>query len=140
MRIAIGSCLITACGCVITATSRSAWLFFFAIFVTSIGGGVGSAVTSLGLALIRNPNEAGRLFGAWAVLSTVSSSIVGPFLFTFTFSQSAATAPSLVFYVVVGTSPVSPSHAAPRGARAAHCPPALAREPRGAAAPPWIVT
>lgn len=72
------------------------------MLLTAVGSGIGSAVNSLALALLWNPNEAGRLFGAWAVLGTVSSSIVGPFLFTYTFSLSAATAPSLVFYVIAG--------------------------------------
>ncbi|WFC93436.1 hypothetical protein MBRA1_000056 [Malassezia brasiliensis] len=100
VRLAVGSALLTGLACTVTGLARTTWLFLFAVLLTSLGGGVGSAVNSLALALIRDPNEAGRLFGAFAVLSTVSSSIVGPYLFTSIFRASAASAPSLVFFVI----------------------------------------
>ena len=108
VRLAVGSALLTAVACVVTGVARSTWLFLFAVLLTAIGGGVGSAVTSLALALIRDPDDAGRLFGALAVLGTVSSSIVGPYLFTTTFRWSAATQPSLVFFVITGRSGTNP--------------------------------
>ncbi|WFD42842.1 hypothetical protein MPSI1_001492 [Malassezia psittaci] len=102
MRLAVISAVLTAMACVVTGIARSTWLFFVAILLTSIGSGVGSAVTSLAIALLRDENESGRLFGALAVLGTLSSSMVGPYLFTAIFRASAATAPSLVFFVISG--------------------------------------
>ena len=98
--IAVVSSLITAAASVIMARAKTPAWFLIGTFAVSLGAGVGSALSSLGMAVISQPNSAGRLFGAWAVLSTLSSTIVGPMFFSLVFSHSAASTPSLSFYLV----------------------------------------
>lgn len=100
MYIAVVSAFITVVASIIMAHSRTSGLFMFGTFAVSLGAGIGSAVSSLGMAVIPRADGAGRLFGAWAILSTLSSAIVGPFMFSMVFSRSASTTPSLVFYLV----------------------------------------
>lgn len=100
MYIAVVSAFITVVASIIMAYSRTSGLFMFGTFAVSLGAGIGSAVSSLGMAVIPRADGAGRLFGAWAILSTLSSAIVGPFMFSMVFSRSASTTPSLVFYLV----------------------------------------
>lgn len=98
--IAVVSSLTTVAASVIMARAKTPAWFLIGTFAVSLGAGVGSALSSLGMAVISRPNSAGRLFGAWAVLSTLSGTIVGPMLFSLVFSHSAAYAPSLSFYLV----------------------------------------
>lgn len=98
--IAVVSSLTTVVASVIMARAKTPAWFLIGTFAVSLGAGVGSALSSLGMAVISRPNSAGRLFGAWAVLSTLSSTIVGPMFFSLVFSHSAASAPSLSFYLV----------------------------------------
>lgn len=98
--IAVVSSLTTVAASVIMARAKTPAWFLIGTFAVSLGAGVGSALSSLGMAVISRPNSAGRLFGAWAVLSTLSGTIVGPMLFSLVFSHSAAYSPSLSFYLV----------------------------------------
>ncbi|KOS16358.1 mfs general substrate transporter [Malassezia pachydermatis] len=100
MRIALGSAALTAFAAIITAHATTTTVFLLGVVLTSLGGGIGSAISSLGMAVNPRTDGAGRLFGAWAVLSTLAGSIVGPFLFSLVFSYYVSTAPYLVFYVV----------------------------------------
>ncbi|WFD33034.1 hypothetical protein MSPP1_004091 [Malassezia sp. CBS 17886] len=101
-RIGTASALLTGVGFFVSAFARSAPVFVLGSVLAALGGSVGPAISSLGLALIARPQDAGRLFGAWAVLSTIASSILGPILFTATFSSTVTWSPALVFYVVGG--------------------------------------
>ena len=100
LRLGIGSALLSGAAHVLMALSRSQGQFYLMLSFAALGGGVGSALSSLSLSLLHRPENAARMFGAWAVLSTVSSSIVGPPLFTTVFRLSAATAPGTVFFAV----------------------------------------
>lgn len=100
MRIAVGSSLITCGGSIVSAHAKSAGVFLLGVFLVALGGGVGSALSSLGMAVLPHTHGAGRLFGAWGVLSTLSGSILGPILFSMVFSRSVSTAPWLVYYIV----------------------------------------
>ena len=100
MRIAVGSSLITCGGSIMSAHANTAGMFLLSVFLVALGGGVGSAISSLGIAALPRTHGAGRLFGAWGVLSTLSGSILGPILFSMVFSRSVSTAPWLVFYMV----------------------------------------
>lgn len=100
MRIAVGSSLITCGGSIVSAHANTAGVFLLGIFLVALGGGVGSAISSLGMAALPHTHGAGRLFGAWGVLSTLSGSILGPILFSMVFRRSVSTAPWLVFYMV----------------------------------------
>ncbi|WFD25782.1 hypothetical protein MNAN1_000748 [Malassezia nana] len=100
MRVAVGSSLITCVGSVVSAHAHSTGLFLLGVFLVALGGGVGSAISSLGMAVLPQNHGAGRLFGAWGVLSTLSGSIMGPILFSVVFSRSVSSAPWLVFYIV----------------------------------------
>lgn len=101
MRVAVGSSLITCVGSVVSAHAHTAGLFLLGVFLVALGGGVGSAISSLGMAVLPQNHGAGRLFGAWGVLSTLSGSIMGPILFSVVFSRSVSSVPWLVFYMVV---------------------------------------
>lgn len=100
MYIAMGSAFITILGSVVMAHVQSVEWFLIGTFAVSLGAGIGSALSSLGMAVVPHADGAGRLFGAWAVLSTASGAILGPALFSIVFSRSASTAPSLSFYLV----------------------------------------
>lgn len=100
MWIAVGSAALTAVAAVVTARASSAPVFLLGVFLTSMGAGIGSAISSLGMAVNPRTDGAGRLFGAWGVLSTLCGNILGPFLFATVFSYSAAAMPSMLYYVL----------------------------------------
>ena len=68
--------------------------------LVALGAASASALNSLSLALLLRPQDAGRMFGAWAVLGTVSSALVGPPLFTWVFQATVETVPSMIFHVI----------------------------------------
>lgn len=76
-------------------------LFFLATAITALGGGGGAAMSSLALALLKSPADAGKLFGAWSITSAISGTVVGPILFAEVFKRTTKTFPPAIF--VVGT-------------------------------------
>lgn len=73
--------------------------------LTSLGSGGGAAMSSLALALLRNPRDAGKLFGAWSVMGAIGQTVLGPFLFTYLFERTAGTAmPYAIFLLATGES------------------------------------
>ncbi|SNX82926.1 uncharacterized protein MEPE_01632 [Melanopsichium pennsylvanicum] len=81
--------------------SNTPQLFFLATAITSLGGGGGAAMSSLALALLKSPADAGKLFGAWSITSAISGTVVGPILFAEVFKKTTKTFPPAIF--VVGT-------------------------------------
>ncbi|EST07865.1 Major facilitator superfamily [Kalmanozyma brasiliensis GHG001] len=81
--------------------SNTPQLFYLATAVTSLGGGGGAAMSSLALALLKSPADAGKLFGAWSITSAISGTVVGPILFANVFKHTTKTFPPAIF--VVGT-------------------------------------
>ena len=77
-------------------------LFFLATAVTSLGGGGGAAMSSLALALLKSPADAGKLFGAWSITSAISGTVVGPILFAEVFKRTTKTFPPAIFAVGTG--------------------------------------
>ncbi|SPO40950.1 uncharacterized protein PSFLO_06432 [Pseudozyma flocculosa] len=61
--------------------SKTPFLFFLGSGLAALGGGAGAAMSSLALALLESPSDAGKLFGAWSIISAIASTIVGPLLF-----------------------------------------------------------
>lgn len=81
--------------------AKTPQLFFLATAVTSLGGGGGAAMSSLALALLQSPADAGKLFGAWSITSAISGTVVGPILFAEVFKRTTSSFPPAIF--VVGT-------------------------------------
>ncbi|TKY87329.1 hypothetical protein EX895_004006 [Sporisorium graminicola] len=81
--------------------SNTPQLFYLATALTSLGGGGGAAMSSLALALLKSPADAGKLFGAWSIASALSGTVVGPILFAEVFKRTTKTFPPAIF--VVGT-------------------------------------
>ncbi|CDS00867.1 uncharacterized protein SPSC_03185 [Sporisorium scitamineum] len=81
--------------------SNTPELFYLATALTSLGGGGGAAMSSLALALLKSPADAGKLFGAWSITSAISGTVVGPILFAEVFKRTTKTFPPAIF--VVGT-------------------------------------
>ncbi|KAJ1028465.1 hypothetical protein NDA16_001631 [Ustilago loliicola] len=82
-------------------------LFFLATAITSLGGGGGAAMSSLALALLKSPADAGKLFGAWSITSAISGTVVGPILFAEVFKRTTKTFPPAIFAVGTGMFAIS---------------------------------
>lgn len=82
-------------------TSSSLLLFnrFLPQALSSLGGGGGAAMASLALNLIRKDTDAGKLLGAWSILSGICGSVMGPILFSMTFVKTVDTLPESIFIV-----------------------------------------
>lgn len=70
--------------------------------VVTLGSCNGPAANSLALNLIDSSKDAGRLFGGISVITAMSSTFLGPLLFSLTFANTVATYPPTVFAVAVG--------------------------------------
>ena len=79
--------------------SNTPEMFFIATALSALGGGGGAAMSSLALALLKSPTDAGQLFGAWSITSAVSSTVVGPILFAEVFRRTTKTFPPAIFAV-----------------------------------------
>ncbi|CAO1631547.1 unnamed protein product [Sympodiomycopsis kandeliae] len=73
-------------------------MFVFGTLLTALGGGGGASMSSLALAILQEPNQAGKLFGAWSILSAIFSTIIGPLFFTWVFRLTVHTAPYAFFW------------------------------------------
>ncbi|CBQ72153.1 conserved hypothetical protein [Sporisorium reilianum SRZ2] len=87
--------------------SNTPELFYLATALTSLGGGGGAAMSSLALALLKSPADAGKLFGAWSITSAISGTVVGPILFAEVFKRTTKTFPPAIFVVGTGLFVVS---------------------------------
>lgn len=72
--------------------------FVVGTLLTSLSGGGGASMSSLALAILQEPNQAGKLFGAWSILSAIFSTLVGPLFFTWVFRATVHTAPATFFW------------------------------------------
>lgn len=79
--------------------SNTPQLFFLATAITALAGGGGAAMSSLALALLKSPADAGKLFGAWSITSAISGTVVGPILFAEVFKRTTKTFPPAIFAV-----------------------------------------
>ncbi|CAO1631916.1 unnamed protein product [Parajaminaea phylloscopi] len=69
-------------------------VFVGASALLAVGAGGSASMSSLALAFLHRPTEAGNLFGAWSILSALGSTVVGPLFFTWVFR----TGPHNIFY------------------------------------------
>lgn len=76
--------------------------FIFGSLFVSLGAASSASMASLALALLQRPDEAGRLFGAWSIVSAIGSTVLGPLFFTWVFKTWAHTAPWAIFYAGEG--------------------------------------
>ncbi|PWN47835.1 hypothetical protein IE53DRAFT_390014 [Violaceomyces palustris] len=90
LKLAKISILINAASYLILIFSNTPQLFLAATALTALGGGGGAAMSSLALALLKSPQQAGKLFGAWSIASAIASTILGPILFAEVFERTTA--------------------------------------------------
>ncbi|KAI0957937.1 hypothetical protein AcW1_006164 [Taiwanofungus camphoratus] len=108
-------------------TAPNGYVFTAYSVLSAFGSGSSPAINSVASALYtkNGGKELGKLFGAMAVVQTICSQILGPFLFGMTYMRTVATFPKAIFYVAAGvlltsfilfsfirlrTEPVDPSH------------------------------
>lgn len=96
-KLAVYSAVLSAIANFLLGVVTTPGSFLALMVLVAIGAGVSSALNSLSLALLVRPQDAGRLFGAWAVLGTVASALIGPPLFTVVFRETVAIFPSAIF-------------------------------------------
>jgi len=78
--------------------------FTLSTLVASFGAGSSPALQSVALELYsrRGEKETGRLFGAMSVLQALSSQIIGPAVFGFTYIGTVAVFPPAIFFLSTG--------------------------------------
>lgn len=64
---------------------RGPVVFVAASCLLALGSGSSAAMSSLALAFLHRPSEAGNLFGAWSIVSALASTVLGPLFFTWAF-------------------------------------------------------
>ncbi|KDN48878.1 hypothetical protein K437DRAFT_255433 [Tilletiaria anomala UBC 951] len=98
LRLARASVLIMLTTYAAIPFAQSGLSYIVITCLTSLGSGGSAAMSSLSLALLSSPRDAGKLFGAWSVMSAVGQTILGPFLFTWLFRNTVKTsAPYAIF-------------------------------------------
>ncbi|PWY98522.1 hypothetical protein BCV70DRAFT_201832 [Testicularia cyperi] len=93
------SAVINASAYVLLVFSKSPSVFLLGTAIMALGGGGGAALSSLALALLKSPADAGKLFGAWSITSAIAGTVVGPILFAEVFAKTTATFPEAIFAV-----------------------------------------
>ncbi|KAK0565215.1 hypothetical protein OC861_003890 [Tilletia horrida] len=81
--------------------SRTPFIYLLSTAVTSLGGGGNAAMSSLALAFLHNPADAGKLFSAWSVLSAIATSVLGPLMFSNLFVSTVDRFPAAIFILGV---------------------------------------
>jgi MFS family permease len=77
-------------------------VFIFFTALVTLGSCTGSAQSSLALNLVDPAREAGRLFGAMSVLTAMSSTFLGPLVFSLVYANTVAVYAPAIFIVAVG--------------------------------------
>ncbi|WFD33303.1 hypothetical protein MCUN1_000116 [Malassezia cuniculi] len=98
-KLAIFSAVLSCLANVMLGLAHTPGIFLAVMVLVALGSGSASALNSLSLALIPRPKDAGRLFGAWAVLGTVASSLFGPPIYTWVFRATVTYSPSAIFHL-----------------------------------------
>ncbi|KAE8233537.1 hypothetical protein CF326_g1424 [Tilletia indica] len=101
LRLASASVIIGGVSYLMLALSRTPWIYLLSTAMTSLGGGGNAAMSSLALALLQNPADAGKLFSAWSVLSAIATSVLGPLMFTNLFVATVDSFPGAIFVLGV---------------------------------------
>jgi len=107
LRLARISLLVEAIAFAFMGQSPLAFTFFG--MLGSVGTGFSPAIQSLAIELFaaKGENERGKLFGALSVVQAVSSQILGPAVYGFTYMHTVETYPRTIFYLSVAASVVS---------------------------------
>ncbi len=77
-------------------------VFVLLTAIVTLGSCTGAAQASLALNLVDSAREAGRLFGALSVLSSMSSSFLGPLVFSLVYASTVSTYAPAMFAVASG--------------------------------------
>ncbi|KAN0062781.1 hypothetical protein ACQY0O_004977 [Thecaphora frezii] len=101
LKLAKVSIVINTVSYIVLVFSTRPALFFVGSALTSLGGGGSAAMSSLALALLESPSDAGKLFGAWSILSAIASTVVGPLVFAQVYEATTRVFSGAIF--VVGT-------------------------------------
>lgn len=73
--------------------------------LVSLGGAAPAAMSSLALALLERDSDAGKLFAAWSIISAISTTVVGPIMFSELFAKTVSSAPESIFVLASGELP-----------------------------------
>ncbi|CCM04726.1 uncharacterized protein FIBRA_06914 [Fibroporia radiculosa] len=97
------SIFIEIIGFVLMASAPNGYLFTAYSVISSLGIGFSPAINSVASALYtqNGGKELGKLFGALGVVQTISSQVLGPFLYGVTYMKTVATVPTAIFIVSV---------------------------------------
>jgi MFS family permease len=98
LKLARVSLFINVVAYVVFSLFRGPTIFIIASAATSLGAGGGASMSSLALALLQKPSQAGKLFGAWGIASAIGSDVFGPVIFTWVFKRYVHTKPHAIFY------------------------------------------
>ncbi len=77
-------------------------VFVLLTAVVTLGSCTGAAQSSLALNLVDSAREAGRLFGALSVLTAMSSTFLGPLVFSLVYASTVSVYAPAIFIVAVG--------------------------------------
>lgn len=82
------------------ATAKSTEQFILWTCAACLGTGSDAAISSLSVALLQDPKDAGRFFGASSTLSAIAQTVVSPVLFTTLYRATADTPYSWAIFAV----------------------------------------
>lgn len=99
LKLSLASIYINTAAYVLLIFAKTPALYLIGTAITALGGGGGAAMSSLALALLDSPADAGKLFGAWSIISAIAGTIVGPVLFAGVFERTTSTFPAAIFLV-----------------------------------------
>ncbi|PWN45471.1 hypothetical protein IE81DRAFT_320235 [Ceraceosorus guamensis] len=103
--------------------------FLISNAVTSLGGAAPAAMSSLALALLERETDSGKLFAAWAVLSAIATTVVGPTVFISVYERTTNTYPEAMFVLAMGVFTVAFVFVALVRLRRSHSLPSLPARP-----------
>ncbi|KAH9930707.1 major facilitator superfamily domain-containing protein [Fomitopsis serialis] len=103
LAVARGSLVVEAIAYVFMALAPTGYLFTVYAIVSTLGIGFTPAINTVASAVYsqQGGKELGKLFGALGVVQTVSSQVLGPFIFGVTYMRTVATAPKAIFVVTI---------------------------------------
>ncbi|KAG8905192.1 hypothetical protein FRB99_000557 [Tulasnella sp. 403] len=98
LRLARASIFIDAMSFILVVCTIDASAFVVVTLLSAFGGGTTPVIQSIALCLLPNAKEqAGKLFGAFSMMSAIGAFILSPLLFGMLYSATVGTFPSAIF-------------------------------------------
>jgi len=107
LRVIRISLLLDTCSYIAMSFLSPAPVFVFFTALVTLGSCTGAAQSSLALNLVDSSREAGRLFGAMSVLTAMSSTFLGPLVFSLVYANTVSVYAPAIFIVAVGMLTIS---------------------------------